>query len=312
MRAYGYEYDGRTIRPNEAQLIRETVERVRNGDSFTHLAARFTRENRLTAYGKPWDGYALKRTVTSNRVAGLKKNGEPAPWPAIITPEDRDQIVKMYEEHNAKYQDRAEHTDRHNSKRYLLTGGLAVCGKCGTPLVPRPITTRSYACPSSTRVQGCGGVRIAAAAFEEDVTGQVISRIKSDAYPSLVKQFQAAHVTALKVTEGADAMKAADLVRLQTGEFTEAEYQHRKDLVERQLEWAKNIINAVQVIARAPDPEVVGQWWKGATVERRSELAAVVVENVVVNPLQSKHTRTYDPSRVEVNFRTRVDPIDTA
>ena len=104
----------------------------------------------------------LRRALTAPRTAGLRQHREEtyaATWKPILD-EQAWLALRALLDGNAG--------PGTTSRRYLLTGGLAVCGLCGANLVARPKADgrRCYVC--ATDQGGCGKIRQLAAPLEFD------------------------------------------------------------------------------------------------------------------------------------------------
>ncbi len=71
-RPYGYETDRRTLRPDEAAIIRECAQRALAGDSLRALCLDLNDRDVPTVTGTPWKSQTLKRILTSARISGQR------------------------------------------------------------------------------------------------------------------------------------------------------------------------------------------------------------------------------------------------
>lgn len=92
-RAFGYEPDGLTIRPDEADLIRTAAKLVLAGEPLNEIARRWnTAGHRTARRGAMWTNQTVRQVITGPRAAGLRihrrgtdeEKTYPASWPAII------------------------------------------------------------------------------------------------------------------------------------------------------------------------------------------------------------------------------------
>src|SRR5438552_3817159 len=87
-RAFAYEIDGRTIRKDEAKLLREAAQQVLRGESLTAIAKRWNAAGIRSGRGAEWSATTLRSVLTSPRQAGLRVHrGEivgTADWPAVL------------------------------------------------------------------------------------------------------------------------------------------------------------------------------------------------------------------------------------
>ncbi|WP_271983038.1 recombinase family protein [Pseudoclavibacter terrae] len=175
-RPFGWKKDGVTLKPKEARLIREAVEKILQGASLASIRDEWQAAGvRTAAGGEKWDHSVLKRVLTGWRTAGVRtylreplfKDGEPVMglWEPIITLEERDRALAMLSK-RARYKVR--------SHKWLLPGFVR-CAECGGKMYGQLTGTPTYACKP-----GNGHVAITASLLEEHVlralAGRIISR----------------------------------------------------------------------------------------------------------------------------------------
>jgi site-specific DNA recombinase len=193
LRTYGYsgrrDDDGRghtlEVVPEEAEVIREAARRVLSGEALLSVVRDLNARGVPTIRGAQWSRTSLRSILISARVAGwrehtpgrgvnhrqadgtggLWRGGEfvaQAEWPAILT---RSEVERLRRKLTDPSRSRTG-----SARTYLLSGGLAVCGLCGTAMRGRPNRgTRSYHCPPAPVGLGCGRVSVNADALEEAV-----------------------------------------------------------------------------------------------------------------------------------------------
>src|SRR3712207_4958755 len=152
VRPFGYEADRITVRPDEAEVIRQLVARYLAGESLRSLCGWLTDEGISTVTGREWRSPTLRGLLRSGRIAGLREHlGDvvgPAQWQPIITPADRDRVLARMAEQTL--------TGRRTPRRYVLSG-LLRCGRCGGQLFAAPReNSRRYVCLSGPDHGGCG------------------------------------------------------------------------------------------------------------------------------------------------------------
>ena len=172
-RPFGFEEDRVTIRPDEADVIRDMVARFLAGESLRSLATWMDDNEIRTVYGKPWRTTTLRDLMTSPRMAGLRQHREevvgPAVWQPIITQADRARVLALVAQRRT--------TRERTPRSYLLTG-LLRCSTCdGTLFASRRETTRRYVCMSGPDHRGCGRRTIVAEPLEELITDAVLYRL---------------------------------------------------------------------------------------------------------------------------------------
>ncbi len=175
-RPFGYEADKVTVRESEAALIREAAGRVLAGDTLWAITADWGATGIPASRGGRWTQTAIRRILTSARVAGWRSlDGTVVArgtWDPILDEVTWRRVTAILAERGTVGFPRA--------RRYLLTGYLW-CGKCGTRLIARATSgrKRTYVCSSHPDKGGCGGTRITAEALEADVVGQALAVLAS-------------------------------------------------------------------------------------------------------------------------------------
>lgn len=206
-RPFGWETDKRTLRREEAELIRAAGLRILAGAAPSAIAAQWNRDGVLTAQGRKWNPSGVKRTLRNPRVAGyrarkvdeinpetgaehwhwefvLDETGERVmgQWEAIFTPEQWEALIE-------RLGDTTTPGQAFNTRKYLSSGTLR-CDKndCGTPLqgkkaqpsMHKPEGYFYYLCPS-VGLGGCGGIRIPGPETDEAVRELVIAKWEEEA-----------------------------------------------------------------------------------------------------------------------------------
>lgn len=87
-RPYGFEDDGRTVRPSEAEIIAESSVRLVQGASLRSIALDLRKRELVTVVGAPWRAEGLREVLLRARNAGrIVYRGEEigdAPWAPIV------------------------------------------------------------------------------------------------------------------------------------------------------------------------------------------------------------------------------------
>nr|WP_062336091.1 recombinase family protein [Herbidospora sakaeratensis] len=210
-RPYGYEKDGITVRPAEAQTIQECARRVLAGEAIASVAKDLNVRGVPTATNRPngWSVPILKRMLISPRIAGLREHrprnpdgtrpnvGEimaVAEWPAIIK---REEMTRLH----GILLDPARRVSPGRNGRYPLSGVL-YCGRegCARRLVGRPdgLGRRRYVCNAVPGAGGCGKIMALSEPIEEHLFTLVAGAL--DDQPFMTRLMSAgSDVTADKV-----------------------------------------------------------------------------------------------------------------
>jgi site-specific DNA recombinase len=73
-RPYGYEPDKRTVRPEEAEMIRDCARRALAGDSLRSICLDLNERGIASAGGKRWSSQTLRRMLMSARISGQREH----------------------------------------------------------------------------------------------------------------------------------------------------------------------------------------------------------------------------------------------
>jgi DNA invertase Pin-like site-specific DNA recombinase len=150
-RKYGYEPDNQTPRPAEIALIRESAQMILNGNSLRAVTLKWWDAGILNAHGKRPHPTSIRRCL-------LRSD--------LLDAGTREQLAVIFSDPKRK-------RGGFSRRRYLLSGGIAVCDECTAPLVsyPKSKTVREYRCMTRTseQVVGCGAVRRDALEIEREV-----------------------------------------------------------------------------------------------------------------------------------------------
>jgi site-specific DNA recombinase len=304
-RPFGYEDDKVTVRLNEANVIREVVERFVAGESLRSLARWADGQDIRTVGGGPWRSSTLRTLLASGRIAGLREHrGEvvgAAKWRAIISPSQRERVLRRLTQ--------LETARRRAPRRYLLSG-LAHCGRCGGTLYSSPRTrTRRYVCLSGPDHGGCGRISVTAEPLEKLVTDAVLFRLDT---PELAAALSG------RAAENADATALADALADDRARLIEvARMYGEKEIDGRQWQAARTPIElrirAVerQLATAANSDAIVGlsgngvslrARWESLDLTRQAAIVRAVLDHAVVLP-GVRGAQTLDPGRVQPIWR---------
>lgn len=171
-RPFGWEKDGVTLEPDEAELIRKAVTRIKGGASIASISDEWEAAGVPTAAGgEKWEWSVVHRVLLGWRTAGVRTyRREPlydaegelvmGAWTPIISLEDRAAAIAALEKRSRK---------KVRQGKWLLSG-LIRCGECGSKM---------YGILSGAGTYGCkqGHNSITASNLENHVRTQLALRI---------------------------------------------------------------------------------------------------------------------------------------
>jgi hypothetical protein len=306
-RPFGYRDDFVTVEPSEAAAVREAAARVLASDSLRAIATDWNERGLRSATGRDWSVQVLRGMLLSARISGQRSyRGEivaRGDWEPIITPEQGARL-------RALLTDPARRTTR-TVRRYLLSGGLLRCGKCGATLVsrPRPDGTRRYVCPKRPGVPGCGGIAIIAEPLERFLAKAVLYRLDTPELAAAIAGIEADDI-ATDQERAALAADRAQLVELATayGEHlvTFAEFLAARRPIEARIERAERRL--ARLTRTAPVADYVGhsdalrQAWRDLPLPRQRAIVAAVLDRAIIRRA-TPGRRGLDADRIEPVWR---------
>jgi site-specific DNA recombinase len=208
-RPFGWQDDKRTLHPQEAELLRTAARRIIAGASMGGFVVEWNDKGITTPGGKKWTRSNLRFMLRNPRICGLRArkvelydpdrdrqsfdieivrnaDGEPVvgQWEPIIS-------VAEWETLTAIIGKNIDHSYDFNSRKYLLTGGVLLCGKpeCGAAMRATRILQSakerragmySYGCPAKSD-GGCGGLSINGPKTDEYIVEAVIAKYEKEA-----------------------------------------------------------------------------------------------------------------------------------
>jgi DNA invertase Pin-like site-specific DNA recombinase len=236
-RPFGFEADLVTQREDEAALLRDATARFLAGEPQTSIIAEWNARGITTSLGNRWKPVSFKtllmrqrncgRIIYTDAETGVRSVVSHLPGTPIISEEDFDQVI-------AKYATRRR--GRPVSPTYLCSG-IAICGRCGTPLSGRPAPSyrphpdgsvyRQYWCGKWTS-EGCGKLFVGQRDLDEAAAALTIEILSDDRHADAIEatsrelESEAARLD-LAI---ADAESVADALseRLGRGEITLSRY----------------------------------------------------------------------------------------
>jgi site-specific DNA recombinase len=267
---------------------------------------------------------SVRSWLTSPTVAGMRVHRGvivgAGNWPAIL---DQDTFAavrrkltaaRMVLAHNGGTYPVPAPTRHSSSRRYLLSGGVAVCGVCGSPLIGTLKQRRKGALPVRSvpyynchpKAGGHGCVGVLAEPFEQEVVDTLLAELDNPVFVTAVTADDHADERRAVITE-LDALDGRRNELAQTwaaGELTRDEWAAaRAGLTEREQELRLALAQTPPPVAGI-DLGMLRGAWASMTLDERREIIGLFVEHVVVNRA-TPGLHAFDPGRVDIVWRTR-------
>ncbi|MCS4254944.1 DNA invertase Pin-like site-specific DNA recombinase [Rhodococcus erythropolis] len=313
-RAFGYEADGKTIRPDEAAAVLAGYHAILAGEPVTAVvsawnAAGFTG----TQSGEPWGRSGVRDVLLNARNAGLRRHRpegsnesyrkDPlafviaqAEWPAIVPEETWRAVVAMLT-------DSSRRTGTPGA-RALLTG-VALCGVCddGTSVNTGGArrTTRSYRCAAHAHLQ-----RVAQP-IEDYVEKLIVGRLSMPDALTAFAPTVVVNVAPLRAESDVLRRRLDDFaVDYSDGAMTRQQFRTATEKVRARLAKLEDEITAAgatDLIAPLVSSGDVAAAWSALSTARKRAVIDVLADVVIYSP--GRGTRTFRPDTVEVDFHKR-------
>lgn len=186
--AAGERVDGFVIEPNEADVVRDVIVRIIEGESLRGIAAS------LNAAGVPvsqharradWIYTTVRQTVTSPAVAGWRNDPAlpdeyvRAPWEPIVSDDVWRKMLEALRTSPRRQHSTTTGRDGVTPTVNLLSG-LLLCGRCGTKMSPGRSGngTLRYRCSRATNRAACCGPSVNAADAERHVEAELFDAFR--------------------------------------------------------------------------------------------------------------------------------------
>lgn len=280
LRAYGFEPDGMTQRPEEVAVIRFICDRLINKVGLVEVTRTLNQTGVRPARAERWRPTAVRQIVLSPRIAGLRVHqGEiigDACWEPIISREDFEAIQAIFNDPARKM------PPGHNARSHLLSGFLTC--SCGSPITAKSRASREgktqYCCRSDRG--GCGKVSRLAEPLEALVLKYIVAKAADEDIVEELDMTAEARLTKVDTEiEQLEKFKAA-------GDLTLADYVR----LLKPLRAEQRMLNR-EVVVRSSDARMVGvddvpSAWSDFTLAQRRALVRRWIETVIIEPVKKR------------------------
>ncbi|HEV2928628.1 MAG TPA: recombinase family protein [Propionibacteriaceae bacterium] len=319
----GRDAEGRAtleVVPAEADAIRWAAPAVLAGWSATAVANELESRGVPTAKGGKWSHSNVRAMLTNPRVAGFRVyRGEVlrrGNWEAILDePTWRQLCAVLGGAHSVAATDgstRKVSSRPRAARRYLLTGGIAVCGRpgCGAALTGRRKSGRSgarpvYAC--FTKDGGCNRLGINAEPLERHVRDLLFEWLDTEEFAASFGSDDHIAMRADLATQIRDvnSRRVRLSKRWSSREIEDDEWDEaRADLMAQ-----RDALTARLAAVPPPskfDPKQLPLDWEYMLLDERRAVIRRHVHAVTVLPAKPG-ARAFDPGRVRVRFVGQAD-----
>ena len=306
-RAFGFESDGKTVRPAEAELLTAAYTDVLQGASLKSVARRWNEAGVTTTAGNRWIHSTVRDTMLNPRYAGRRTyRGQvvgPAVWPALVDEDTFDATEALL-----KMPERLVTTG--NARRYLLPG-LALCW-CGSDVTTGRTrhNKRTYNCRAAKHMsRAAEPIDALIAGGEIDgvkVQGLVVERLERADARDLLAPSAAPQVDDLKAKAAAIRERQENLaIGLEEGLLTldsvrksSARLKAELEQIEAQVQ-AETKADVLAPLVHAPDVEAA---WAACDLKRRRAVIEALMTITLLPPKRGRHA--FDPDSVKVDWKS--------
>jgi DNA invertase Pin-like site-specific DNA recombinase len=314
------------IIPDQAGVICRIVDELLAGHSARAVAERLNADGVPTPRGgTEWRGQSVLGIARKPHIAGLRVyHGKVMPgrakWEPIISPERFDALqaatVTAEVKDVAGKRKRIGRARADNSRKWLLTGGIARCFRCKSPLavvqLPRPGGYISgYGCTKrSGHKDACGGLNVTPADLvEELVVTRLKERLSSPEFAALLHHTDnSARAAAMQALAEADGRVARAAQLFGTGEIDEPTWRNMHTPATARAEVARAELAATEAPEiDLPPADLVAGRWAELPLKARQAVLRRYLKAVWVLP---QEVRPADP-RLRVAMRLDLDWRDS-
>ncbi|MGF1661016.1 MAG: recombinase family protein [Kineosporiaceae bacterium] len=321
---YGWRPDdqgtGWVVDEDQAAVVREIAARLLRGDALASIARDLNARGVPTPGGRVggWRGGNIRSMITAGRYCGWREH-TPTPatgqrsrgrgmgalvaegdWPAIL---DRATTESL----RALLHDPARRTGgRPGRATYLLSAGVARCGRCAAPLAghhDQKRDYRRYLCVNQPGLDRCGRLAIAADALDAFVTAAVFDALSGSVPTQSRLDDTQAHEAVANLRKQLDELA----VLYADGEIGQAEWLVARKRLSERLERAQAEIRTTshrRVLSDVPKTSAdLPSYWAELSLSQQRRVIQELLASVVVQPAARGGNRV-DLSRVTLNWRT--------
>lgn len=313
------------VLPEQAAAIRQAADWVLSGWSLANIARELRKRGLRGAHGGEITAASVRSFLTSRTIAGQRVHQGRVVgrgnWPAIIDQQTSQAVrLKLSQPRRVTCSDGGTHEitlqATPTGRRYLLTGGLAVCGRCKAPLAATVKKLRHgdrpyYLCsPKKRRPNGdpgCGRLGIVAMPLEAYVVDRLFTELDKPAFLDAIAADD--HGTrrdrltaALENVERQRNELAAEWAT--PGALTMSEWQTaRRGLAEQEQQLRRELADVPPPVINV-DIAGAREAWPDMTLDEQREFVRLFVEAVTITRARPG-LKAFDDARAEIDWRKR-------
>lgn len=324
-RRFGWQADGQTLVPAEAELLREIAQRVEQGENLTTIALDLQKRRIPTVGGKNWTRTALNNILRNPRLGGVRAytgvfhehrpkvnewwlravryNGEwvRGDWTPILAVNEWILLQNTLDAGTGRGSKNVK-TPAATGRKHLLSG-LCICGKCDTRMVGRAVRgMRMYGCRPKD-LGGCNGVSRNADKVDRLVIALAIDYLKRE-------QVRPSRSRSSRVVQAGDlerllARKAGLRTAFSHGQIDEDDFYATLAELNGRIEAARATASEDTNVRQLPSREtqIAELGSESVSNERKRLILAEIIERITIKP--SSRGPHFNPDDIDPVWRDR-------
>ncbi|HEX5407939.1 MAG TPA: recombinase family protein [Pseudonocardiaceae bacterium] len=307
--------------PEQADAIRRAAEWVLSGWSLSNIAATFREQGVIGGHKGTISPSSVKNWVTLPTVAGhrvyrgqivAKGNWEPildeATWQACKLKLSQPRRVTR-SDGKGTYPVNENHMGNATGRKYLLTGGLVVCGVCQHPLTGALKKMKNQRvpylqCHPNKGGRGCTGILLRET--EKVVVDRLWSELDKPEFLNAIAadEHGPRRDAITKELDGLERQRGELAAMWATpGALTSMEWQSARRTIAANEQRLRTEYAALPPKVIDVDIAAVRSAWPDMTLDEQREFLRMFIEKVTVNRARPGHPRVFDPERIHIDWR---------
>lgn len=306
----------------QAAAIRWAADAMLSGWSLTNIAAELRAAGHAGAHGGKITGGTVRKMVTNPTVAGHRvyrgRIVGPGRWQAILDERtwqackarlSGDRTVTKAD--GDPYPVATSRGRRPPGRKYVLTGGLAVCGVCSAPMYGavkqfRSGTIKPYlACHANRGGRGCTAIMLPET--EQNVVDRLFAELdKPEFLEAVAADDQADRREAITKALAHVEAQRNELAELWAtpGQLLTSEWQTARRALAEQEQQLRAELAALPSPLGGIDIATARATWPDMTLDEQREFLRLFIAEVTIDPAVPG-TRAFDEGRVRIEWRKR-------
>ncbi|WP_179079972.1 recombinase family protein [Streptomyces rectiverticillatus] len=314
--------DRRKLDPKDAKRVEHAVDGFMAGDKISTIWEEWYEAGVVNPNtGEPFTWAGVKTIIFRPRNFGIRIYQDEAQidadgnyvmgdWESIFTNEDGTPDIDKYERLMAMKTQPETAPQEKSTVKYLLSR-IVRCGRCGYPMVGKPVWVRgkktasfAYNCnrtnssPEACGKMGASGPRVDEL-IQELVWAQVVAASKERRIPQEEKPWEKEGELQDVEEQIKELKELWEQKRVRAASYVTA----LDDLEGRRTQLkAERAVKTYTPAIRTITPELLKAGWDGISIERQRVIIRSVLKAVIIHPSEGGRGGKFDPSRVEPVF----------